>query len=47
MDTPTLHDFAADVALVMDKAHTGAAIVVGHAREASPHACLRLIVRIL
>ncbi|VVN18311.1 hypothetical protein PS623_04156 [Pseudomonas fluorescens] len=36
MDTPTLHDFAADVALVMDKAQTGAAIVVGHAWGSQP-----------
>lgn len=36
MDTPTLHDFAADVALVMDKAHTGAAIIVGHAWGSQP-----------
>ncbi len=46
MDTPTLHDFAADVALVMDKAHTGLQLSLVML-EASPHACLRLIVRIL
>ncbi|MFK3722433.1 alpha/beta fold hydrolase [Pseudomonas monteilii] len=36
MEAPTLHDFAADVALVMDKAHTGPAIVVGHAWGSQP-----------
>lgn len=36
METPTLHDFAADVALVMDKAQTGPAIVVGHAWGSQP-----------
>jgi len=36
MDTPTLHDFAADVALVMDQAKTGPAVVVGHAWGSQP-----------
>ena len=36
MDTPTLHDFAADVALVMDKAKTGPSVVVGHAWGSQP-----------
>lgn len=36
MDTPTLHDFASDVALIMDKEHTGAAVVVGHAWGSMP-----------
>src|SRR3989344_1104193 len=36
MDTPTLHDFAADVALVMDKASTVPAVVVGHAWGSQP-----------
>ncbi len=36
MDTPTLHDFAADVALVMDMAKTGPSVVVGHAWGSQP-----------
>ncbi|WP_339437641.1 alpha/beta hydrolase [Pseudomonas sp. EL_65y_Pfl1_R32] len=36
METPTLHDFAADVALIMDKAKTGPAVVVGHAWGSQP-----------
>lgn len=36
MENPTLHDFAADVALIMDKAQTGPAIVVGHAWGSQP-----------
>jgi pimeloyl-ACP methyl ester carboxylesterase len=36
MENPTLHDFAADVALIMDKVHTGPAIVVGHAWGSQP-----------
>ncbi|MCS4065483.1 alpha/beta fold hydrolase [Pseudomonas putida] len=36
MDTPTLHNFTADVASVMDKVHTGPAVVVGHAWVSQP-----------
>lgn len=36
MENPTLHDFAADVALIMDKVNTGPAIVVGHAWGSQP-----------
>ncbi|WP_313629618.1 alpha/beta hydrolase [Pseudomonas sp.] len=36
MDTPTLHDFASDVALIMDKEKTGASVVVGHAWGSQP-----------
>ncbi|WP_229631931.1 MULTISPECIES: alpha/beta fold hydrolase [Pseudomonas] len=36
MDTPTLHDFAADVALVMDHEKSGPAIIVGHAWGSQP-----------
>ncbi|KAB0550129.1 alpha/beta hydrolase [Pseudomonas argentinensis] len=36
MDTPSLHDFASDVALIMDKAKTGPSVVVGHAWGSQP-----------
>lgn len=36
MDGLTLHDFAADVAMVMDREKTGPAIIVGHAWGSQP-----------
>lgn len=36
MANPTLHDFAGDVAMIMDKADTGPSVVVGHAWGSQP-----------